>query len=949
MNKFAPRASIFLCSVVAFTPTGAVAQSENPLEAVVVTGSRLVVDGSASPTPLTVLSSDHLSVTAPSTIADGLAQVPQFRGSQRPSSFVSAQNPAGAHLNLRALGSNRTLALLDGRRTTPGTSTNDVDVNLFPNLLVERVEIVTGGASAAYGSDAVAGVVNYVLDHDFVGLRGDVNGGISSRDDDESLKVAIAGGKRFMDGRLHVMASAEYFNSDGVMDDRDRKWNQRHFGIIQNPTWPADGRTRFLWLPNVTGTDLAYGGVISAGPLRGTQFGPGGVPMPFAYGTEVTSATMVGGDGVWEPRGNMAAALETLSTFVHASYDITPDFSVFAEATYSETETQFPFLYGAFSGAANFTIFNNNAYLPASIVTSMANANVTNFRLGRISRDWGRSQASTPTTFLRGSLGFKRQLDRFALDGYVDVGRTDADTNITGLVVRSRVYEAADAVVHPTTGQIVCGSTVANPNNGCVPLNLFGDGAASPEAIDYITDTSWSRNNIEQVAAGLSMRGELMSNWAGEILVGAGLDFRRNTVEILTDPISVSVIAAAPGSRGTPANLIGVIGDFQFGNTTDLPKSTIEVKEAYVETVVPLLRDKPFAQSLDLNAAVRYADYTYSGGVTSWKTGINYQPTDSWRFRATLSEDIRAPNAVELFSPPRVSGGTINDPLTGQSNQVPGSVEGNPELDPEEATTYTLGLVFTPQSVPGLTASIDLYDVKLEGAIGQLGTQIIVNLCFEGQVYYCQFIQRLPPPDNTIVTVRRAFVNLDTIDTSGVDFELGYSRNLERPLFGRPASFSLRVLASYLDSLATTDVLGSKRETAGVNGGERNAMEGGAPRWQGSLGLSLKVGNFAAYLQERYISEGKYREIYTTGDFGPNSIQRNRVPARYYTDLTLRYSSEFGGGGLEYYVTVNNLMDRDPPDSPTRAGAPIGIILGTQPTLYDVVGRYMTGGVRFRF
>ena len=923
--------------------------SADRLQEVVVTGSRLVVDGSTSPTPLTALSADQLLITAPSTIADALAQVPQFRGSQRPSSFVSAQNPAGAHLNLRALGPNRTLVLLDGRRTTPGTATADVDVNLYPNLLIERVDIVTGGASAAYGSDAVAGVVNYVLDRNFTGIRGEINGGISSYDDAESLKFALAGGQRFLDERLHVMASVEYFESDGVPDDRDREWNQRHFGIIQNPTWPADGRTRFLWRPNVTGTDLAYGGVITAGPLRGTQFGTGGAPVPFNYGTEVTAATMIGGDGVWEPRGNLAAALETKSAFLRASYDVSDDLNIFAEASYAETETEFPFLPGAFSGAANFTIFNNNAFLPASTVANMATAGVTNFRLGRISRDWGRSQASSPSELLRGTFGFVQKFDKYTLDGYVDVGRTDADTRITGLVIRSKAYEAADAVRDPGTGNIVCRSTITNPGNRCVPLNLFGEGAASSQAIDYITGESWSNQNIKQTSAGVSLRGPLFSTWAGEVRVGGGVDYRRNTVEILADPTSLAVIQAAPGSRGLPANLIGVIGDFQFGNTTDLPKSTIAVKEAFLETVVPLARDLRFARSIDLNAAVRYADYTYSGGVTSWKTGLNYLPSDSWRLRATLSKDIRAPNAVELFTPPRVSGGTINDPLTGQSNQVPGSVEGNRNLDPEDATTYTFGLVMTPEAIPGLVASVDYYDIELEGAIGQLGTQLIVNLCFEGQTYYCQFVQRLPPPDNTIVTVRRAFVNLNTIDTSGVDFELSYARDLAKPIFGSAARFGVRALASYLEELSTTDVLGTKLDTAGVNGGERNALEGGAPEWQGSIGVSLKIGNLDFFLQERFISGGLHREIYTTDNLGPNSIERNRVPGRNYTDLTVRYSSQIGGGSVDYFLTANNLMDRDPPDSPSRAGAPIGIILGTQPTLYDVIGRYVTAGLRVRF
>lgn len=953
MNRKQDWVSIGACvflgvsSATAFGQGSSAADSSSRLEEVVVTGSRLVVEGSSSPTPLTAITAEQMQLAAPSTIADALAQIPQFRGSQRPSSFVSAQGSAGAHLNLRALGSNRVLVLLDGRRTTPDTPQNEVDVNLFPNLLVKRVDIVTGGASAAYGSDAVAGVVNYVLDHDFSGIRAELNGGISSRSDNGSVKAALAGGWHLMDDRLHLMASAEYFHSDGVETDKDRKWNHRHVGVIQNPTWPSDGRTRFLWRPGVTGTDLAYGGVISAGPLRGTQFAEDGSPMPFEYGTEVTGATMVGGDGVWEPRGNVVAQLETKSAFMHAGFDLSDNWAIFAEGAYAETDTRFPFVYGAFSGAANFRIYNDNAFLAQSVLDDMAEAGITNFTMGRISRDWGRSMASTPTKTYRGTLGLNGLVGEWAVDGYLDVGRTDARTSIRNLVIRSRVYEAADAVRDPLSGQIVCGSTLSYPGNGCSPLNVFGDGASSAEARAYVTGESWSEINLAQMAMGISTRGSPFENWAGKVQLGVGIDYRENTAEIIADPISSSIVQAAPGSKGLPPSQVGLIGGFQLGNTADLPKSTIDVTELYVETVFPLLSGLPAAQELDLNAAVRFVDYSTTGSVVPWKLGLNYRPIDSLRFRATLSRDIRAPNAVELFSPPRASGGTVNDPMTGQSNQVPGIARGNPDLDPEEANSHTVGLVWTPPFVQGLTASVDYYDIELKGAIGVLGQQQIVNLCYEGQTQYCPFVQRLPAPDYTIVAVERPFVNLDTINTSGVDFEAAYVSPLDWLNSSSGGTLTARAIVNYIDTLATTDIFGGVREAAGVNGGERNAGEAGAARWQGSLSLSLDFGNFGVFVQERFISSGIYRELYTTGDTGPNSIDSNSVAGRNYTDLTLRYMPELlDGGRTEFFLTVNNLFDRDPPDSPTRAGAPIGLIFGTQPTLYDVVGRYFTAGVR---
>ena len=223
----------------------------------------------------------------------------------------------------------------------PTVQEGRVDVNTLPDLLVKRVDIVTGGASAAYGSDAVAGVVNFILDESFAGMKGDFGYGISSRGDNASYKARMAFGTPFADGKGHLVLSLDYLDSEGVLTTEGRDWDLAHYNVIANPTFATDGRTAFLWRSNVTGTAFATGGVITAGPLRGTQFLPGAVPAPFTYGTEVSAGTMVGGSGYWNSRGNVSTPLTNENIFSHVSYEVSDRVRVFAEGSYSESDSYF--------------------------------------------------------------------------------------------------------------------------------------------------------------------------------------------------------------------------------------------------------------------------------------------------------------------------------------------------------------------------------------------------------------------------------------------------------------------------------------------------------------------------------------------------------------------------------------------------------------------------------
>ena len=903
---------------------------------IVVTGSRLVSNGNASPTPLTVVGQQQLNLAAPTNISEGLAQIPQFRSSGRPSSYVSSQTATGSYLNLRGLGQNRVLVLFDGRRLVPTTQDGRLDVNTLPELLVRRVDIVTGGASAAYGSDAVAGVVNFVLDDTFSGVKGDIGTGVSTRGDNFSYKARVALGHAFLDDRLRVVASFDYYKAEGVLTTQGRDWDAAHYNVIANPTFATDGRTAFLWRSGVTGAQFATGGVITAGPLRGTQFLPGGVPAPFTYGTEVSAGTMVGGDGYWNSRGNLSAPTENRTVYGHVGFDASDSVQLWAEGSHAASDVNFLGTALNYSGTTALTIYRDNAYLDDATRRRMIAANVNSFTMGLIAPQWGRNVAVSNSRVTRGAAGFKADLGkRWQVDGSFDIGHTDLRLESNHSPNQTNFFEALDAVVNPATGQIVCRSALFGATDGCVPLDPFGGTSASAGALNYIFGDATSDTDIDQINGELNLRGSLFRTWAGDVAFAAGYAGRRLSAEQVPDALSQTPITAVAGTRGLPASLVGKVGVFLTGSQSYQQKRSITVHEGFAEVQVPLAKDVPFFQSLDVNGAVRYADYSTTGGVWSWKLGGSWEPADWLRFRVTRSRDVRAPNIPELFAPPLGLLTPLNDPVRGTNNNIVVYTSGNAGLQPEIANTLTVGAVFRPAFVPGLSASVDFYDIKINNAIGALTAQNVVNLCAGGSTSYCGYVNRLV--DNTLASVSVVSLNQNVLVDRGVDVELNYSRQI----LGLRTTF--RGLVSYLDSLATTDPFGTVTENAGVNGGE----VAGTPHWQGSASLSLASGGTTLFGQMRVIGGGLYSNLYVVGGRASNSIDYNHVDGRTYFDLTLSQRIE-AAGKPEFYLTVNNLLDRDPPPSPTRIGSPASI-LGTNPTLYDVIGRQFTMGVRFNF
>lgn len=884
---------------------------------IVVTGTRLQT-GFAAPTPVTITSSEQLRDASPNLISDALNQLPAFKNSSR----SATAGPSGvrangaALLNLRALEPQRTLVLLDGRRVVASSAGGSPDVNLFPQDLVSRVEVVTGGASAVYGSDAVAGVVNFILDKNFTGLRLRAQSGISDYGDGGSSKVSATGGLSFADGRGHLIATTEYYVQDEIKPVNERDWSQQGYAIIANPNGPPSR----LIAPS-RGSNSSEGGLIVGGPLNGTQFFPGGRSVPFRLGTAVTGTTMIGGDGPVSIFG-LSAGLERWSNFARASFDVLPELSIFAEGAYAKSTSSYDITVNSATGALAYTIFSDNAYLPADIRARMQTAGITSFRLGRTNTDYPYIRADSTSETYRAAVGFTYEASPdLSFDGYFSHGTNKYTVLTSNDPVYRRRYASADAVFDPATNRIVCRSTLLGFDPGCVPTNLFGSGSPSQESIDYVLQTAHQFLTLKQDVASLIARGSPFSTGAGNVSLAAGFEYRKEKARQTSDEIASTAISAE-GLRGIPAGVVGQVGGYQLSSNQPFVGS-YDVKEGFLEVEVPLLADVGFFNLLSVNGAVRYIDYSTVGGLTTWKVGAVWEPFADLRFRGTRSRDIRAANASELFTPPVGTQGTVI--YNGTSTFYLGKRSGNPLLEPEKADTTTLGVVYRPSWFPGFNASVDYFDIDLKGAIAQLTAQQTVDQCAAGNAAVCSQLSF----QGAQLLIDGPSLNLSQIKTRGVDMELSYSTMVGA---GR---LSVRALGSYLDKFETQTPGSPAIDRAG------DISVSGTPRFTATLSALYSVDAGQIYVQERLIGAGNVDNTFT-----PAIIADNHVPAVWYTDVTLRANALQGSDKLQIFLTVNNLFNKEPPLVPS---IPYGGYRATNFSLYDVVGRYMTFGVNAKF
>jgi outer membrane receptor protein involved in Fe transport len=912
-------AALLLCS------TSAAAQSPAapPADAqIVVTGSRLPA-GVRSPTPLTTIGAQAIEDRAPATIGELLQQVPSFGAMDSPNTAgVTSRGGGQINPDLRGLGASRTLVLIDGRRHVPTATTGSVDLKIVPTLLVDRVEVVTGGASAAYGSDAVAGVVNIVLKKDLTGIRGTVQGGVSEHGDGTERRLSLAAGSAFAGSRGHVMAGFDYLKIGGIGTQLTRDWGRRDVGLITNPGFAANGLPNFIISPNVHSAITTPGGLIVSGPLRGIAFGPNGSTSRYDFG-QVFGSTMIGGDGAGQNENLLAllgTPVESFNALGSATFEVSDKVQLFAELSGSKSVTG-----GASQEArdrGNLVIRRDNAFLPQSVRDLMVADNLQTITIGRVSNDTGKISLDRDNLSYEAVAGATVRLGGWTADASAQFGRNVYDLEFGPNNRRQLEYfNAVDAIVDPASGAIVCRSTLSDPGNGCVPVNVFGDGSLTLNP--YVNGTATFRLATTQAAATANLRGSPFSTSAGPVALAIGAELRRDHAVGTSDAISQRV------------NANGSIGGWILGNQLPL-RGTVKVFETYAEAQAPLLRDARFARELSLNGAVRRTHYSLSGTVYTWKAGAIYAPFAALKLRATRSRDIRAPNISELFENGGSSNTNVFDPVLGRAVQVREISAGNPNLKPEKADTLTIGAVAQPDFLPRFTASVDYYDIKIGDAIATLGAPTLAQGCFAGNALYCQSISF--NPDGSIAFITNTRLNLAQAATRGIDFELNYAR--PDTLGGK---LTARFLATRVLRLTSTTPAGVQDRLGQVSNFNRTA---GVPKWMGDAFVDYDRGPAHLGVQARLVGPGKFGTILHEGT-GPNSVNRNSVPAFVYLNGSASYRFALGRTrSVELFSAINNLLDTDPPMIPSGAAGGINES-STNGQFYDVVGRFFRFGARF--
>jgi iron complex outermembrane receptor protein len=906
------------------------------VEEVVVTGSRIVQNGNNSPTPVTVVSTQALITATPSTLADALIKLPVFAGysAQQANPGNSSQNSGSNGLNLRSIGAARTLTLFNGQRLP----VNNIDN--IPQMLIQRVDIVTGGASAVYGSDAVAGVVNFILDKKFNGLK--VNGqyGVSRYSDDSTLRVGVAGGKSFLDGRLHLEGSAEYYNNPGIKSKLARQigrdvWTTQGAGRADNP-YHLVKNTR---LSNTS----FFGKIVNGGPLSDMVFRENGVLSPFVHGTPAgVSNVESGGDGAYFDQATMVTMLRNEQYFGRADYALTDNVNVWAQASNVKGHNRNNHQNNEFT--RNYTVSATNAFLAPQYQNILAGAGVKTFTYGKMMDDAPVLQPETFISQYMYATGADGKFSLFGKDWRWEIGGTTSAskqaTNNNANLRNDKFAAALDSVVNPANGQIVCSVTLTNPTAfpGCVPVNVFGPTSQTAAMNNYFLEkTSFiTKSKLQEISGAFT--GSPFDTWAGPVNVAISGEYRHQS-QYTDSNAQPSDLANCTGIRfnctqGTTVRWISNV-------VASSPKASLSVKEAAIEADIPLVKDVPFIQSFNINAAGRWTDYSTSGTVYTWKLGGEWHVNDEVNFRATRSRDILAPSLTQLYGATSVNPSGISDLHTGVSSQAPVASTSNANLVPEVANTVTGGVVYRPTWLPSFSVSVDAYRIKIANGIGNVSgnNSTIAKICEDsnGTSTLCAlYIRPLPFSDHTAANfptlILSQNLNIANFYSRGIDTEINYGFDVG------PGRINVRGLMTYQPKQITVTIPG----TAALN----SAGAAGLPSKRINLRAQYVQGPFAFDVQERWHSHTRRSndpsQVYLASD--------GMVPEFYTTDMNVAYDLNVLGGTNQIFLNVQNVFDKKPPPASATGGTSSvpGLFLGTT-NGDDFIGRYFTFGFRAKY
>jgi iron complex outermembrane recepter protein len=935
-------------------PSPADQAAAQPVEQVVVTGSLLNNPNFTAPTPVTAVTSQSIDTRAVESIGQDISELPFVQaGGGLQNNVGGIIGQAESFTNLRGLGDNRTLTLLDGQRPTPENSSNNFDTSLVPSNLIQRFDVVTTGASASYGSDAVAGVVNLILKDHFEGFSADVQYGISQRADYDKPYGSIAYGTDLFGDKLHIVIGGEIaglFGASTSLAALNRNWESQEPGLVTLPTTRAAGQPANVFSNNVEYDSYTQGGLITSGALKGIAFSANGTPYNFQYGSVVGSTDMIGTGNYGQSTGNhqLEVPFFRLASLGRAEYNIDSDTTAFLTLNYGELDQS-----ARSTGSPipeTFVISSGNPYIPASIQSDMTADHLSTITVNKQTLQGVFNYSDDANILMQSLFGVSGKVfGDWSWNFKGNTGESIKEETFGGVPDVANVYQAANAVTGPN-GVPVCGSAATNAtinsltgtlksqdlgiiSPGCVPYNVFGTAPLSSAQYNYMFNPTDANGNyvgrdelyahIYQTMFSADLSGSPISLPAGAVDLAVGADWRTNSYNQTNDE----------GDQGSWYNS-GNFGSYKISES---------VWEVYSEAGVPLLKNLPFAESVDLSGAVRYTDYSISGGVTTWKYGATWDVNDEFRLRATMSQDIRAPNFSDLSPVVAPGRGTFTNPLSGVSATInDNDTIGSSTLKPENAKNLSAGMVFNSDYdwLPGFRASVDYYRVNITGVITTLAVQDVVNRCLlQNLQNFCNQIQFSGTSLNSTFGIIGDIIppqNLNSELQDGVDFNV--SEHLPLDDYGLPGTLDWSTLASYVNQQRIIE------ESEGVIISDVNyADTASAPRWSANSTLTYSLDRVVASLQLLYYSPLEYSAIdQGPGQAGynpasPTSVNRNIWPAVTQFNLHLAYDvfPKEDNNALQVYLNVDNLFDKDPPE------------VWSSISNYDPIGRYFRLGLRY--
>ncbi|WP_294027980.1 TonB-dependent receptor [Sphingopyxis sp.] len=916
---------------------------EDASQTIVVTGSRIQNPNLEQSSPVQVVGENEIGLRQATNAEELIGDLPGV--SPGANSAVNNGGAGFASLNLRGVGTNRNLVLLDGTRLVPSSLLSETDLNIIPVALIERAEIVTGGASSVYGADAIAGVANFITKRDFSGAELASTVGITERGDGARYRFDLTVGANFDDDRGNAVLSVGYQQVEPVSQG-DR--------AVSRDTYFLDG-------------SKIGSGTTTPTRINNRIYNPADGALRDYVGSRDAYN--------FAPDNYFQTPLERYNLFGAAHYEVTDGVEVYAKGMFTRSKVQLSLASSGMFGDT-WMLPLNNPFMPeavrsevcASNAISAADCAAAGAAAGPTDPDYREVATTINRRFIemgprirnlttnqfqvwagvRGSITETLKFDVYGLHG-----ESDRKNSNLGWGLKSRVQQALRAV-----SETECADT----SNGCVPINLFGDGTdISPESIAFFNQPAGATISTSLSVVNGSLSGEVANFLAGETPIGfaLGAEYRRYGASQVADV-----------AFGTQDEVLGT------GAPSPSFSGRYSVKEVFGELIVPIVEDVPGIYSLTAEAGIRLSDYSNTGTSTTWKAGGTWEPFRGYKIRGIYQHSVRSPNISELYTPvttglsnlpedpcqgtnpvgnaaltaiciaqgaPAGRIGSIPEPSAGQINLTSG---GNPDLGVEVANSYTIGLVATPPQIPGLAITADYYHIKVSDAITLPTPDDIFGPCFdEGDAAACALIRRNPLNGSLngggdtpgLIAV---LTNQGTIVTSGIDLRVAYgmSTGFGRLSFDMTGNWTERSKFQASPTGLNRECVGQYSANCGFFAGEIT------PKLSFNMRATAQIDDFGDIsLLWRWLDGVDYERILDADGIEPDYLH---IPSYSYLDLTYRAKV---ADIFTLTLSVQNLLDKDPPLVSNYVGTTSLNSGNTYPTTYDVLGRRYSVTARLRF